>query len=98
MDQKDFADWLDKQRDSVDFILRWVNLMESDTVISMDPIEFSQGFNRLRHVVRGLNENNVGGDYLLVGYEAKVSRYKVSLYVCNGVDVDNVYTLLVKKK
>ena len=53
-------------------------------------------FNRLRNLVAGLNEGS-NGDYLLVGYEALVTRYKLSLYVCNGVDVDNVYTLVVKK-
>lgn len=96
MNYTEFATWLDGQRDLVDFILHWVNLMDEKVELAMDPIEFSQVFNKLRHVVQGLNSGS-DGDYLLVGYEALVTRYKLNLYVCNGVDVDNVYTLVVKK-
>lgn len=96
MNYTEFTTWLDGQRDLVDFILHWVNLMNEKVELAMDPVEFSQMFNRLRNLVAGLNEGS-NGDYLLVGYEALVTRYKLSLYVCNGVDVDNVYTLVVKK-
>lgn len=96
MNYTEFTTWLDGQRKSVDFILCWVNLMDEKVELAMDPIEFSQMFNRLRHLVIDLNSWSDSG-YLLVGYEALVTRYKLSLYVCNGVDVDNVYTLVVKK-
>lgn len=96
MNYTEFTTCLDGQRSLVDFILHWVNLMGNKVELAMDPIEFSQMFNRLRNLVVELNEGS-NGDYLLVGYEALVTRYKLSLYVCNGVDVDNVYTLVVKK-
>lgn len=96
MNYTEFTTWLDGQRDLVDFILHWVNLMDEKVELAMDPIEFSQMFNRLRTLVAELNSGS-DNDYLLVGYEALVTRYKLSLYVCNGVDVDNVYTLVVKK-
>lgn len=98
MNYEDFTTWLDKQDDFTYFILRWTNLMDDGVDISMDLTEFSKMFRRLREVVQDLNERATSDDYLLVGYESKVSRFKVSLYVCNGVDVDNVYTLVVKKK
>ena len=97
MNYTEFTTCLDGQRSLVDFILHWVNLMGNKVELAMDPIEFSQMFNRLRNLVAGLNSESDGGDYLLVGYEALVTRYKLSLYVGNGVDVDNVYTLVVKK-
>lgn len=97
MNYTEFTTWLDGQRDLVDFILHWVNLMDNKVELVLDPIEFSQMFNRLRKLVAELNSKSGGNDYLLVGYEALVTRYKLSLYVCNGVDVDNVYTLVVKK-
>ena len=98
MNYEEFTTWLDKQDDFTYFILRWTNLMDDGIDISMDLTEFSKMFRRLREVVQDLNERAISDDYLLVGYESKVSRFKLSLYVCNGVDVDNVYTLVVKKK
>lgn len=98
MNYEEFTTWLDKQDDFTYFILRWTNLMDDGVDISMNLAEFSKMFIRLRGVVQDLNERVDSDDYLLVGYESKVSRYKLSLYVCNGVDVDNVYTLVVKKK
>ena len=97
MNYTEFTTWLDGQRDLVDFILHWVNLMDNKVELALDPIEFSQMFNKLRNSVAELNSGSDGNDYLLVGYEALVTRYKLSLYVCNGVDVDNVYTLVVRK-
>ena len=98
MNYKDFTTWLDKQNDFTYFILRWTNLMDDGVELAMDLTEFSKMFRRLREVVQDLNEKANSDDYLLVGYEMKVSRYRLSLYVCNGVDVDNIYTLVVKKK
>lgn len=98
MNYEEFTTWLDKQDDFTYFILRWTNLMDDGVELVMDLTEFSKVFRRLREVVQDLNERATSDDYLLVGYESKVSRFKLSLYVCNGVDVDNVYTLVVKKK
>lgn len=98
MNYKDFTKWLGEQDDFTYFILRWTNLMDDGVELAMDLTEFSKMFRRLREVVQDLNERADSDDYLLVGYESKVSRFKLSLYVCNGVDVDNVYTLVVKKK
>lgn len=98
MNYKDFTEWLDKQDDFTYFILRWTNLMDDGVELAMDFTEFSKMFRRLREVVQDLNERATSDDYLLIGYEMKVSRFKLSLYVCNGVVVDNVYTLVVKKK
>ena len=98
MNYEEFTTWLDKQDDFTYFILRWTNLMDDGVELAMDLTEFSKMFRRLREVVQDLNERADSDDYLLVGYESKVSRFKLSLYVCNGVDVDNVYTLVVKKK
>lgn len=98
MNYKDFMKWLDEQDDFVQFILNWTYLIDDGVEISMDLTEFSQMFRRMREVVQDLNDKANIDDYLLIGYEMKVSRYKLSLYVCNGVDVDNVYTLVVKKK
>lgn len=98
MNYEEFTTWLDEQDDFTYFILRWTNLMDDGVDISMDLTEFSKMFRRLRGVVQELNERVDSDDYLLVGYESKVSRFKLTLYVCNGVDVDNVYTLVVKKK
>lgn len=55
--------------------------MDEKVELAMDPIEFSQMFNRLRNLVAELNFGS-DNDYLLVGYEALVTRYKLSLYVC----------------
>lgn len=98
MGYKEFSALLDRQRNTVELILDWVELLDSGKEISMDSIEFSQLFNKLRNVVVRLNATAEDNDYLLVGYEAKVSRYKLSLYVCNGVGVDHSYTLVIKKK
>ena len=98
MNYEGFTKWLDAQDDFVQFILNWTYLLDDGVELAMDPIEFSKVFNKLRNVVQELNERADSDDYLLVGYESKVSRYKLSLYVCNGVDVDNVYTLVVKKR
>lgn len=98
MNYEEFTTWLDKQDDFTYFILRWTNLMDDGVELAMDLTEFSKVFRRLREVVQDLNERATSDDYLLVGYESKVSRFKLSLYVCNGVDVDNIYTLVVKKK
>lgn len=98
MNYEEFTTWLDKQDDFTYFILRWTNLMDDGVELAMDLTEFSKLFRRLREIVQDLNEKAPSDDYLLVGYESKVSRFKLSLYVCNGVDVDNVYTLVVKKK
>lgn len=98
MNYEGFTKWLDTQDDFVQFILNWTYLLDDGVELAMDSIEFSKMFNKLRNVVQVLNESADSNDYLLVGYDAKVSRYKLSLYVCNGVDVDNVYTLVVKKR
>lgn len=98
MNYEEFTTWLGKQDDFTYFILRWTNLMDDGVELAMDLTEFSKLFRRLREIVQDLNEKAPSDDYLLVGYESKVSRFKLSLYVCNGVDVDNVYTLVVKKK
>ena len=98
MNYEGFTKWLDAQDDFVQFILNWTYLLDDGVELAMDPIDFSKVFNKLRTVVQELNERADSDDYLLVGYESKVSRYKLSLYVCNGVDVDNVYTLVVKKR
>lgn len=98
MNYKDFTKWLDEQDDLVQFILNWTYLLDEGVEVSMDLTEFSKVFRRLREVVQDLNDKANSDDYLLIGYEMKVSRFKLSLYVCNGVDVDNVYTLVVKKK
>ena len=47
MNYTEFTTWLDGQRDLVDFILHWVNLMDEKVELAMDPVEFSQMFNRL---------------------------------------------------
>ena len=98
MNYEEFTTWLDKQDDFTYFILRWTNLMDNGVELTMDLTEFSKMFRRLREVVQDLNAKANSDDYLLIGYKMKVSRYKLSLYVCKGVDVDNVYTLVVKKK